>query len=368
MPNFRTEIRHVPFSAPRLPYSLDFHPEKGEDDMTETVHTSIAEAESLARRALAGAGAGDEVAELMARALIEAETLGLAGVGLAHLQTYCEALRAGRIDGQAQPGIRRLSTVAFHADARGGVGHVAFDRLMPELVVAAHEHGVAVACIANSFTNAALDWFVRRLAGQGLVALAATNGGPALLAGSGSTRPVFCTNPLAFAVPRGEEPPLVIDQSCSATAFVNLRLAAERGEAIPEGWALDRDGAPTTDPVAALTGVLLPFGGARGGNVALVVELLAAGLSGGNWSLDAPSFLEGEESPGIGLFVLALDGERLSGGDLAARAHAYLQRLERDFGVYLPGASRARKARQAVETGIAVDADLHRRLLAFAGG
>ena len=137
MPNFRTEIRHVPFSAPRLPYSLDSHPGKGGDDMTDTVQTSIAEAESLARRALAGAGAGGEVAELMARALVEAETLGLAGVGLAHLETYCEALRAGRIDGHAEPGIRRLSAVAFHADARGGVGHLAFDRLMPELTVAA---------------------------------------------------------------------------------------------------------------------------------------------------------------------------------------------------------------------------------------
>ncbi len=332
-----------------------------------SVRLSLDAAEQLGRRALSACGAGDEVAALMARALVRAEARGLAGVGLAHLESYCEALRCGRIDGHAEPVIRRVSAAAFHADARGGVGHLAFERVLPDLVAAAREAGVAVFSQRNSYTNAALDWFVERLANEGLVALAATNGGPALLAASGAREAVFCTNPLAFAAPREGGPPLVIDQSSSATAYVNLRLAAERGEAIPEGWALDSGGNATTDPNAALDGVLLPFGGARGANVALMVEVLAAGLSGASWSLDAPSFLDGERSPGIGLLVLALDGDRLSGHGLGARMAAYLARLEGELGVYVPGRRREEHAARAVREGVAIGQDLHRRLIALAG-
>lgn len=330
-----------------------------------TLHLGLPEALQLGEEALLACGASTEVARLMAGALVEAQAQGLAGVGLAHLEVYCDGLRAGRIDGQAEPSIARPCAGVFHVDARGGVGHLAFERVFSELVATARATGSVVFSQRNSFTNAALDWFVRRLASQGLVAMAATNAGPAVMAASGAKQPVFCTNPLAFAVPRGDAPPLVIDQSSSATAYVNLCLAAERGEAIPEGWALDADGNPTTDAAAALAGVLLPFGGARGANVALMVELLAAGLSGANWSLDAPSFLEGNDSPRIGLFVLALDANRISGEGAGARMSAYLERLEHSYGVYMPGASRANATSQAQAEGLLVDAALIERLRAL---
>jgi (2R)-3-sulfolactate dehydrogenase (NADP+) len=221
---------------------------------------------------------------------------------------------------------------------------------------------VAVFSQRGGFTCGALGYFVSRLADRGLVGLAATNGGPAFLAASGADRPVFCTNPMAFAAPRAGAAPLVIDQSSSATAFVNLVRAAEAGEPIPEGWALDTDGRPTTDPMAAMQGVLLAFGGARGANVALMVEVLAAGLSGANWSLDAPSFLDGEGSPGVGLFVLALDADLLLGGEFAARLGAYLERIERDFGAYVPGARRAAGVEVAQAGGLSVERTLHERL------
>jgi (2R)-3-sulfolactate dehydrogenase (NADP+) len=329
----------------------------------ERVTLTLQATEELSRRALGACGASEEVARVMAEALVLAEAQGLAGVGLAHLESYCEALREGRIDGHAEPVIRRDTPVLFHADAKGGVGHVGFERVLPDLVAAARELGVAVFSQRNSYTNAALDWFVRRLAERGLVALAATNGGPALLAASGAREAVFCTNPMAFAAPRDDGPPLVIDQSSSATAYVNLRLAAERGDPIPRGWALDGYGRETTDPVAALEGVLLPFGGARGANVALMVELLAAGLAGANWSLDAPSFLEGDATPGIGLFVLALDGDRLAGMSFGPRMKSYLTRLQREFDVYLPGSSRAQRAASAARQGIEIPTGLHERLL-----
>jgi len=329
---------------------------------------SIAELEALARTALAGSGAGDPVAEVMAQALVAAEARGNAGVGLAHLVTYCDALRDGRIDGHAEPVVARPAPALVKVDARGGVGHLAYAREIDRFAEAARSLGVSIFSQSNSYTNAGLDWFVEQLAERGLVGLAATNAGPPVLAASGSKTPVFCTNPLAFAAPIQDGPPLLIDQSSSSTAIVNLHLAAERGEPIPEGWALGPDGHPTTDPLAALKGVMLAFGGARGANVALMVEVMAAGLSGAHWSLDADSFIDGPDSPRIGLFVLALDPDALLGADFSERLAAYAERISAEHGAYIPGRRRAEAARSSAADGIDVPDAMLDRLKALSQG
>jgi (2R)-3-sulfolactate dehydrogenase (NADP+) len=224
---------------------------------------------------------------------------------------------------------------------------------LDDLVAAAETIGVAIFSQKNAYTAGALGYFAARLAERGLVCLAATNG-PALLAGSGTTRPVFCTNPLAFAAPAGDGPPLLIDQSSSATAFVSVRARAARGEDIPTGWALGPDGLPTTDPHAAMRGALLAFGGERGANIALMVEVLAAGLSGANWSLDAPSMSAGTKTPGAGLFVLAID-PRLFAGGASQRIGRHLARLARDHGMHVPGQAKSRSRTSSAARGIAVD-------------
>ncbi len=142
--------------------------------------------------------------------------------------------------------------------------------------------------------------------------------GPALMTVPGAKAPVYCTNPIAFAAPLDQGPPLLIDQASSATAFVQLRHYAERGEPLPPGWAVDSAGEPTTDPKAALRGALLAFGGARGANIALMVEVMAAGLAGANWALDAPAFTSGDRSPGAGLLVIAITPALLAPGLSAA--------------------------------------------------
>jgi len=336
--------------------------------VSATERITIDDAVALARAALSACGANDETARVMATALVDAESRGLDGVGLAHLITYCEALQTGRIDGDAEPVIERPTPLIFTVDARRGVGHTAFERVVDDMTAAARTYGLSLFSQNGSFTNGALDWFVRRLADRGLVALAATNAGPAFMAPSGGTEAVFCTNPIAFAVPGETGPAVLIDQSSSATAYVNIVLAAERGEPIPEGWALDAEGRPTTDPVAAMSGVLLAFGGARGANLALMVELLTAGLSGANWSVDAPSFLEGDRSPEIGLFVLAIDPQKTFGSGFADRMEAYVSRLRERYGAYIPGPARAARHATARADGIVADAGALSRLRAFAEG
>ncbi|QDC01573.1 Ldh family oxidoreductase [Mesorhizobium sp. 8] len=325
---------------------------------------SLEQATALCRMAALGAGAGEEVADLLARATVTAEAEGNAAVGLSHHLDYLESLAAGRIDRHAEPAITRPALAVFLSDARRGVAHTGFERALDDVAKAARLFGIAVFAQKNAYTCGALGWFTRRLAERGLVALAATNG-PALLAGGGSIKPVYCTNPLSFAAPVAGGAPLVIDQASSATAFVKVRQAAEAGKAIPDGWAVDVHGNPTTNPAEAMKGALLAFGGNRGANVALMVEVLAAGLSGANWSLDAPGFTEGAESPGSGLFVVAISPV-LFDADFEDRLGKQIERLRRRYGVHIPGRSGAEAAEKAAARGLTVSKEVVQRISDFA--
>jgi (2R)-3-sulfolactate dehydrogenase (NADP+) len=151
---------------------------------------------------------------------------------------------------------------------------------------------------------------------------------------------------MAFAAPCNGEAPLLIDQASSARAFVNIRDLAMAKRPIPQGWAVDENGNDTTDAAAALKGALLPFGGAKGGNIAMMVEILAT-ASGGLWSVDAPSYLEGDKNSAVGMFVLAIQPAFLN-ERFSERLSEHLQHLQENYGVYVPGSAR-RKARKAAQ-------------------
>jgi (2R)-3-sulfolactate dehydrogenase (NADP+) len=329
--------------------------------MNGTIQIGIEEALALCESAAKAAGANAEVANSLARSAVAAEADGQASVGLAHFVDYLEALEAGRIDGNAVPEITRPAGAIILSDARGGAAHPGFDRAFDDLVDTARKFGVAIFSQKNAYTCGALGYFAVRLAERGLVSIAATNG-PALVAGAGGTKPVYCTNPLAFAAPAAGGPPLLIDQSSSATAFVNIRKAALAGQSIPEGWALDAAGHPTTDASAAVKGTLLAFGGSRGANIALMVEVLSAGLSGANWSLDAPPFMSGSQSPGTGLFVLAIEPKLLD-PDFDIRMAAQLRRLTDDYGVHVPGLAKAAARRISREAGLSIPRTVHEAIM-----
>jgi (2R)-3-sulfolactate dehydrogenase (NADP+) len=304
-------------------------------------------ATDLAARAVRASGASDEAALALARATVSASAHGKGSSGFSHLIDYLTALRAGRIVGNAEPLITSPAPAAIHCDARGGIAQAGFDLAFDSLCERAQTFGIALFAQNGSYTTGELGYYPRRLAEVGLVAFAATSG-PALMTVAGARTPVYCTNPIAFAAPLDEGPPLLIDQASSATAFVQLRHYAERGETLPAGWAVDADGEPTTDPKAALRGALLAFGGARGANIALMVEVMAAGLAGANWALDAPSFISGDRSPGAGLLVIAITPALLA-PDFPQRLRLQLDRLEK-LGVHIPGRSAAATEIELPET------------------
>lgn len=293
-----------------------------------TVSLTIPELRELCIAAITAAGGSPALAQSLAEATVAAERRGKTAVGTAHLFDYLDGLEAGRINGQAQPKVTNKLPAAHHVDADRGTAQLAFDAAFDDFASSAESLGISVLNIANAFTAGELGCYTTRLAERGLVAFAGANS-PALMSLFGTPGSATGTNPFSFAVPHTGGPRM-FDQATSAIAWVNVRNAADRGETIPDGWALAPDGAATNDAGAALAGSLLPFGGVKGSNVALMIELLAV-HGGGRFSVDAPAFDSGQESPGTGLFVIAIAADAFDPG-YSQRVAEHLDRLHARFG------------------------------------
>lgn len=301
----------------------------------QTMNISVAKIRTLATQACVVSGSSIATALALVDATISAACVGSRQLGLPHFLDYIESLRAGRINGHARPQIRYILPAFIHADADGGVQQLGFDMVYDDFKKRVTTFGIAVFTQQNGFTAGELGYYTRRLAADGLMAMAFANG-PALMTVPGSKQKVYCTNPIAFGAPAGtDHRPVVIDQATSAAAFVKVRRAAQDHQTIPDDWAVDQSGRSTVDPNEAMAGALLPFGGYKGANLALMVELLAAGLSGAAWSLDQGEFLRGSTSLNAGLTVLAI-APVATDQPVGERINAHLRRLH-SHGVHIPG-------------------------------
>jgi (2R)-3-sulfolactate dehydrogenase (NADP+) len=334
--------------------------------MTEILQA--ADLRDLARRCLVAAGATDANAASAADALIAAELDGLPSHGLSRIPFYAEQIARGKVDGTAVPTLSRPAASVLRVDARGGLAFPAIDLGFAALPEIARANGLVGIGIANSHHAGVVGHHVERLAAQGLVALAFANT-PAAIAPWGGTRGIFGTNPIAFACPRRSTAPLVIDLSISIVARGKLLIAAGKGEAIQEGWALDKDGNPTTDAASALAGTIVPIGGAKGAALALMVEILAAGLTGSQFGFEASSFFDAEgPPPRTGQLFLALDPAAFAGPGFVDRIEALCAAMLADPAVRLPGerrlAARSRFARDGIPVPAKLLAELRQRAAA----
>jgi (2R)-3-sulfolactate dehydrogenase (NADP+) len=314
---------------------------------------TIAEAETLVAAALVRNRTGATNASVVARALVAAEADGLKGHGLSRVPTYAAQAKVGKVDGFASPSVEQRRPGAAVVDAGNGFAFPAIDAalaLLPEMARAA---GVACAAINRSHHCGAAGHPVERLAEQGLVALMFANT-PAAIAPWGGAKAVFGTNPIAFACPLPGRPPVVVDLALSKVARGNILAAKQKGEPIPPGWALDAAGKPTTDPDAALGGTMLPLGDAKGTALVLMVELLAAGLTGATFAADASSFLDDQgPPPGTGQLIVAFDPAAFGGtGGHFARL---IEAIESQAGTRLSGSRRLAARAKAASHGLAVD-------------
>jgi len=321
-------------------------------------------AESLAAAALACAGAGERAARETAHALVLAERDGLSSHGLARVPFYAAQIASGKIAGDAVPTVD-VAGAAVRVDAHHGLSFPAIADGLAAGMEVSRDLGLAAISVTRSHHFGVAGQPVERLARAGLIGLAMSNT-PAAMAPWGGSRALYGTDPIAFACPRTAGEPLVIDLSLSEVARGKVMLAAKEGRAIPEGWALDAAGNPTTDAEAAMAGSMAPMGGAKGAALALMVELLAAGLSGASFGHEASSMFSAEgPPPGLGHLILAIDPARF-GGHFADRAETLFAAIAEQPGARLPGARRIAARADTSET-LEIPGDLADELARLAG-
>ena len=311
----------------------------------------IQEAVTLAAAALVRCGTSEASAASVARALVGAEADGLKGHGLSRVPSYAAQVRAGKIHGEAVVEVAQPRPAIVSIDAANGFAYPALDAAVERLPQVARAEGLAAAPIRRSHHCGAAGRPVEALAEQGLVAILFANS-PAAMAPWGGARAVFGTNPIAFACPLPNRAPIVVDLSTSKVARGNIVQAKQRGEPLPEGWALDAQGRPTTDADAALAGTMVPLGDAKGTALALMVELLAAGMTGARFAAEASSFLDAAgDPPGTGQLILAFDATAFA-PDALERFATLAASIEDQDGARLPGTRRLALRARAMAEGL----------------
>lgn len=335
--------------------------------MTDTVTLTLSQMWDLSLRTLTGNGFSEAHAEAIARTITACQTDECHSHGLYRLLVCVATRQAGKVT-NAEPVITDAAPGMVRADAQGAYSLLAFERGLPLLAEKARTQGLAALAITHCYHFSALWPEVEAIAAQGLVGLAMTPS-HAWVAPYGGTRGVFGTNPLAFAWPRPEREPFVFDFATSAAARGEIELHRRAGKPIPEGWALDADGRPTTDAEAAMQGAMLTFGGHKGSALSAMIELMAGPLIGDFLSLESQAHDAGQgATPYHGELILAFDPQTFMGGQVAAhagRAEALFDAIVGQ-GARLPSQRRYEARARSLKTGtVSLPAKLYRDILAL---
>jgi (2R)-3-sulfolactate dehydrogenase (NADP+) len=319
---------------------------------------SLKEADALVQAALIQSGASANMAASVAKALVLAESQGIASHGLSRVPQYATHLKNGRANGQAVASVAQRKGAAMVVDAKQGLAFPACDLAVQEGIKSAKEFGVCFVGVKNSHHAGVIVDHLRAVASAGLVGLGFANS-PSAMPAAGGKHAIFGTNPIAAIFPRRANDPLMIDLSLSEVARGKVMVAAKEGKPIPLGWALDKAGNPTTDAKAALEGSMLAVGNTtstKGAMLALIIELLVTAVIGAQFGFEASSFfVDDGNQPKIGQAFLIIDPSALNGND------SYLDRIEvlvsemlLDEGVRLAGARRLSLERKAQAEGVSI--------------
>ncbi len=333
------------------------------------IQLTLEEISTLAKEALIASGASAAAASSLAAAVSAAERDGIRSHGLIYVPIYCEHLKCGKVNAAAEPAVLSQDGSAIVVDADCGFAHPAIDIGFGKLRPLAKALGCAALTVRNSYNCGVLGYHVERLAGDGLVAIGFTNA-PASIAPVGGEKPVVGTNPVALAVPGDSGgAAFVLDQSASVVAKSEIMTRSREGRAIPEGWALDVDGQPTTDPEQALKGSMAPSGGYKGFGIGLLVEVMAAALSGATLGIHASPFSGTEGGPPrTGQCFLALSPDAFSSDAFDDRIHALTQAITTQGEARLPGSRRLGHRQRSESDGVSVDQSLVDRIQSITVG
>jgi len=325
-----------------------------------TVHMTLDEARDLAFRCLRANGCDDDNAAASADNMMRAERDGCASHGLFRLPWHVSSLKSGKVNGKSRPRVERLALGVVKVFGDRGFAPLGHKVGHAPLVAAARENGIAAMALRDIYHIAALWPEIETFAMEGLAALACTASHP-YVAPAGGRKPLFGTNPIGFAWPRGKEPPLVFDQASAAMARGEIMIAARDGHEVPEGAGIDAEGNPTTDPNEILQGAQLGFGGYKGASLAMMVELLAGPLIGDLLSIESLAADEGAKAaPRGGELIIALDPARFGDpqGFLAHGEKLFAAILAQE-GTRLPATRRYENREKTPVTGITIPQSLY---------
>ena len=302
---------------------------------------SLDEIYKLAKKTLLFNGCDEINAEAVAKTVSNAERDGSISHGLFRIPGYVAALKSKKVKGNAKPTIQSLTQNAIRVDGDYGFAPIAIQVGIPALIETTNKHGIGVLTIVNTHHFAALWHETEALAENNLIGIACTAYMPSV-APTGATKPLFGTNPISFSWPRKNKTPVVYDMATASMAMGEVQVAARDGHKVPMGTGLNKEGEKTDDPSAiANGGVLLPFGGHKGSAIAMMVELLAAGLVGDMFSFEAKVADNKDGGPARGgEFIMALSPQLIAGEGWNEHAEKFFEQMESLEGVRLPGQRR----------------------------
>ena len=311
---------------------------------------------------LEAAGLCPTDASLVADTLVMADLWGHQSHGTLRLPAYVARLESGAVSSSSAPTVIRDNGTVAVMDGGNAMGQVVANAAMNLATDRAKGSGVGVVSVRNSNHFGTAMYFALLAARRGCVGFVATNASPAMPAWGGRQKAIG-TNPWSWALPAEMRPPMVLDIANTAVARGKIHLARQRGEPIPFDWALDEQGDATTDPDAALRGVVLPMAGHKGFGIALVMDVLAGVLSGSAFGSDVAGPFQSEHPGGVGHLVLALDVEHFMPlAEFNERQDQLIQSLKRSTlaegfsEILYPGEPEAYSAEKAEREGVLLPA------------
>ena len=333
-------------------------------------HTDCRE---FVRQVFTRCGLSETLARQWADLLVETSLLGIDSHGIRMLDRYVRHVQGGGIATHFAPQTLKDHLAVAVIDAQGSSGHLAASYAMDEAIHKARKAGIGLVSVIHTNHVGACALYVARAAQASCVGICTAVSRPGI-APWGGTKPLLGLNPLAVGFPVAGKPPFLLDMSTTVTAMGKITRAADEGQPIPEGWALDDQGQPTTDPEQARTGSLLPIGGHKGYGLAMAIEAITALLPGGNLSVEVLSWIAQTAQPMNASFTaIALDINAFTEPDAFAQKAAEwadtLTQSPRQTGVdqlYYPGQRAGLTKKERLRSGIPLDEYTRTMLLGLA--
>ena len=328
-----------------------------------TKKLTLDEVYSLAFLILTRNGVDEDGARILAERIVEAQRDGPASHGLAMLPNYVSSAKRKWANGKANPTWEMVTPSLLSVDGDNGFAPVALTKSLDTFKGMVSKSGVAALLLRNSHHISALRADVERLAVTGLIAITCITT-RCWMVPWGGNRKIFGTNPMAFACPRNDQPPIVWDQAASVMAISDIRMAAEKGEVFEQPIGVDSLGQPTGDAkLIAESNTVLPFGQHKGSAIAFMIEILAGALTSGHFSLedDSPQF-PGAKSANGGQIVIAFDPGVAYGEHFCERLEPLLAGFESNGSARIPGDGRLERARKVIKDGVSVAPTLWKTL------